>query len=46
MGQQMNIKDFQHCEDGDCTSCSRWKKCVKEYLDYLTELMRKKRLDK
>ena len=42
MNMQRYIKNHKHCEGGDCDSCSRWKKCVKEYLDHLTELMKKK----
>ncbi|MBA7646239.1 hypothetical protein ES703_54001 [subsurface metagenome] len=46
MNMRGYIQNHQHCEGGDCNSCPRWRKCVKEYLDHLVELMRKKKLDK
>ncbi len=46
MRMQRYIRDHQGCVGGDCNSCSLWRKCVQEYLDHLTDLMRKKRFDK
>ncbi len=43
MKMQMDIRAYQRCEDGDCNSCPRWKKCVKEYLDHLMALIKKRK---